>query len=902
MAKKFLLLIVLFAGAGFFNSSMAQDTESPPDSTKYSTETIEINRAVDRETPVSFSNVSQEQIESRTYSQDAPLLVRNVPGFYSYSSDGVGNGEAKLYIRGFTQEYVQVLINGIPTNDPESNAVYWSNWGSVSSNAGSFQIQRGAGSSLYGAGSFGGSFNIVTQLPSLTPFYGLEFAVGDPTSTRYGVKLGTGLLGGKFSSELNIQRKVANGSRTDGRYEGFNYYTSNAFFPTSNQVFKLVLHGAPQEHGYSWSQNIAYFKKYSYGANLAPFLPNTIVDQLPPNATTGDANYGLTDGVRELDGPTYTSLAHNFFHKPQLELSHAITLSNKAILNSTFFYSIGRGGGSSLNSSGTVFRLNRGVGSNGMTVDTLVVDKLGPDGFVDDLSVATNTYLANAFQRTSYSLHSQFGLLSSYTQQVSNKFQFTAGGEFRSWTADHPGYFTNMYGNTTRTFRYSRRDTSGNLGTFNRVVYQGDLDGPNDVGDPFSWNITDANGTYNNQYRNYRGETPQFTLFTQGNLQFNKVNFMGSLQYVWYKYKITERMPSENAIGQQLTQSQVSSLGITQEGAIGDNFYMKDNSGNYYEFPLVNAERSRGFLQPKLGVNYNINKNWNTFASFAHVERFVNLSVYYNYGRINPDAEDEKSNQFEAGVGFGNENAALKLNGYYMIWDNKSTTITDPSKAGDPGYDRNGNRTELIGSSINKGIEFEMNVSLAKLTKIPGLGVRGSFTYMDNVWSDILSSVETNPDGTRRAFNTGALDQNGNVDTLYFDELDGTPVASGPQLISTLSLTYNHKSFFGNIDLSNYSRNILLDGGTYMAVDGEFVGTNAAGQQLFQSEYSDQLPSATILDADVGYNFNFNKYLKGSITFQVLNIFDSEWLSSSDNFGVIPGLGRTFRGNLTIGL
>ncbi|HEY5535196.1 MAG TPA: TonB-dependent receptor plug domain-containing protein [Ignavibacteria bacterium] len=106
----------------------------------------------------------------------------------------MGNGEGQLLVRGFTQNYIQVLINGIPTNDPESNAVYWSNWGAVSANAGSIQIQRGAGSSLYGAGSFGGSFNILTENANPYPYYSLHGSVGSPMNTLFGGSLSTGLI------------------------------------------------------------------------------------------------------------------------------------------------------------------------------------------------------------------------------------------------------------------------------------------------------------------------------------------------------------------------------------------------------------------------------------------------------------------------------------------------------------------------------------------------------------------------------------------------------------------------------------------------------------------------------------------------------------------------------------
>ena len=381
---------------------------------------------------------------------------------------------------------------------------------------------------------------------------------------------------------------------------------------------------------------------------------------------------------------------------------------------------------------------------------------------------------------------------------------------------------------------------------------------------------------------------------------------MGSLQYVWYQYKLTENMPSENAIGQQLSASQVASLNLTQEGAIGDKFYMKDNSATtrWFEFNLVREDRSRGFLQPKIGINYNATPNLNIFGNFAHVERFVDLGVYYNQGRVNPNVEDEKSNQFELGLGWNSDYLYAKLNGYYMLWDNKSSYITDQSKAGEPGYDRNGNRSELIGTSRHMGVELELGLPLDNIIKVNGFGLRGSLTYMDNTWQSVLDNVKIDPiTGLRRSFNASALDENGNKYIQYFDELEGKHVASGPQFMSSLSLLYDNYGVFGSLDFSFFARDYMLDGDTYAAIDGEWVGTDTKGRDLFKSEFDNQLPSRGILDFNVGYNFNFGKQLplKGVVSFQVLNILDTDFLSSSDRFGVIPGLKRTFRGTLSIG-
>jgi hypothetical protein len=59
--------------------------------------------------------------------------------------------------------------------------------------------------------------------------------------------------------------------------------------------------------------------------------------------------------------------------------------------------------------------------------------------------VATR-FLKNAYQRISYSLHQQWGFIGSWDMKVNESMKFTVGGEYRSWFADHPGYFTNLFG------------------------------------------------------------------------------------------------------------------------------------------------------------------------------------------------------------------------------------------------------------------------------------------------------------------------------------------------------------------------------------------------------------------------------------------------------------------------
>ena len=286
------------------------------------------------------------------------------------------------------------------------------------------------------------------------------------------------------------------------------------------------------------------------------------------------------------------------------------------------------------------------------------------------------------------------------------------------------------------------------------------------------------------------------------------------------------------------------------------------------------------------------------FGNYAHAERFVDLGIYYNQGRVDPQVEDEKSDQIEAGLGWTSEGVRGKINGYWMTWANKSARITDLSKAGDPGYDRNGNRSELVGKSIHQGIEAEVTVTLDHYLPVKGLEVSGRFTIMDNRWKDVLDKVMRNENGSRRAFNASALNAQGRVDTLFFDELKDTPVASGPQTMISIGLNYRTQSFFMGFNVNHFARLVALDGGSYMAVDGGWAFVN--GARVFDAKYDTKLPSYTTVNLNLGTHFNVLG-LQTTASVQVLNALDNEFFADADRSGVIPGIGRAIRFNLSTG-
>ena len=115
---------------------------------------VSATRAVLGVTPVSFSNLSAKEIETRYSAEDVPMVLSTEPGIWSYSESGNGTGYSYLSIRGFDQSRISVMLDGVPINDNESHQVYWVDHGDILADAQNVQIQRGIGNSLYGSSAF----------------------------------------------------------------------------------------------------------------------------------------------------------------------------------------------------------------------------------------------------------------------------------------------------------------------------------------------------------------------------------------------------------------------------------------------------------------------------------------------------------------------------------------------------------------------------------------------------------------------------------------------------------------------------------------------------------------------------------------------------------------------------
>ena len=197
---------------------------------------VSATRAVSGKPPVSFSNLTLKEIETRNTAQDIPMVLSSEPGVWAYSESGNGTGYSYVSIRGFDQSRIGVMIDGVPLNDNESHQVYWVDHGDLLADAKDVQIQRGIGNSLYGSSAFGGSININTNILSDKREIGFSYGQGDWNTTKYRTRYRSGK---DFGDNLSLVVRISQ-IKSDGYRDNHNSKQNGLFFGLEHRGEKIT--------------------------------------------------------------------------------------------------------------------------------------------------------------------------------------------------------------------------------------------------------------------------------------------------------------------------------------------------------------------------------------------------------------------------------------------------------------------------------------------------------------------------------------------------------------------------------------------------------------------------------------------------------------------------------------
>ena len=184
----------------------------------------------DENSAMAYSNVSATELGKSNLGQDMPNLLNFTPSVVTTSDAGAGVGYTGIRIRGSDATRVNVTINGIPVNDSESQGTYWVNMPDFASSVNSVQIQRGVGTSTNGAGAFGGSVNMQTNHFEKKAYAEINASGGSFGTLKTTLKVGSGLLGGKFTVDGRLSRIVSDGYINRATSNLQSAYLSAAYF------------------------------------------------------------------------------------------------------------------------------------------------------------------------------------------------------------------------------------------------------------------------------------------------------------------------------------------------------------------------------------------------------------------------------------------------------------------------------------------------------------------------------------------------------------------------------------------------------------------------------------------------------------------------------------------------
>ncbi|MCF7912375.1 MAG: TonB-dependent receptor [Candidatus Cloacimonetes bacterium] len=645
------------------------------DALQISGSSVNALRSVPGESPVAFTELSTEDIADKYTTQDMPELIDDVPGVFA---SGSGLGESELSIRGFNAEKIQVLINGIPVNDPESQQVYWSNWTGLSSNVNSVQVQRGASSSLYGSGAFGGSLNIETMKASPKAewtYRGSVTAYDSPDETANGqgeieayqpinynsiIRYNSGDFG-NFNLSIMAERKAGDSYIEGTNYDGWSFGAESEL-KTESHTMNFSLIAAPQSHNQARTTS-----------------DRDLFDTLGRNYNRDNSGY-----------------QENYYFKPQFSIRDDWKLNDQSSVMTNFFITMGDGGGKYLKNdhfdveTGEVRPMDANMASDrrlfgrhaawiyeetGILTEGLEIDEDDEDFFIytyegDEYrfrySSATNIIAStyeNSQENDSENHHKQLGINSYYQNKINPYFEVIAGYEVRYWLADH--FAESNY------FHYAVSDT-----------------------------LTDVYNIYDkSQIRyDYSSSVRNVSSFARFNISpSEKINFMADIQAAQYYSEV-----EENPI-------QIFDFG---NGEYLDEYFYNTKDTLLYD--EEDYKRTWEFISPKFGLNYKASDKFNMFINYSIANKEPKVYDWYSYtygpnqdGFIDgvqiKELKPEKVVTYEFGYSYRDFDRKINLNIYRTHYLDKIGKVTMPVDGEEQTLTTN------YGDATHQGIEMSFS-------------------------------------------------------------------------------------------------------------------------------------------------------------------------------------------------
>lgn len=686
--------------------------------------------AKDRKTPVAVSTIKATEIQAKLGNQEFPEILANTPSVYATKSGG-GFGDSRVNIRGFDQRNIAVMINGVPVNDMENSAVFWSNWAGLSDVTSAMQVQRGLGSSKLAISSVGGTINVVTRTSEMKQGGVVSAGVANDDYLKTQASYSTGKMKNGLSASILLSQTRGDGYVDGTKFEGANYFIALGYEINDKHDVQFTFTGAPQWHNQrSNAPTIAQYMKY--GSNNEP-----------------DIRYNSDWGY--LNGKEF-SFRTNYYHKPVMSLNWDYKINETTKLSTVLYGSWGRGGGS--NGAGAI-RGNRFFADNLRTANGLIDVDL-----IQDYNSGNSVVIAGVPQTRTQNSAGFYQNSSSTSNNSTNGISKISSINSHNWYGGVINLNKKLSEKLTIDFGIDAR-------TYRGIHYQNLADL---LGSDNYFDNTDVNNP--NRVLNYTYATkPHLNPFFSLDYQKQKINYNNDGLVNWYG---------------AFTQFEYSTEKLTAfvQAAVSNQGFRRDDYFKYLESDPLYSTDYENLLGGNIkgGANYNIDEHHNVFANAGYYSKqpFFNAVYPNNASVVNENLTNEKILGFELGYGYRSSKFNANVNLYRTSWKDRFIRLT-----ANIDNDLNSSTPTIPGNAflegveqVHTGIELDFNYKPFPKLQLNGMVSVGDWRYGSNVtanYQDENNVVVTNPSG--EPF----------TETLYINDVK---VGDAAQTTASIGATY----------------------------------------------------------------------------------------------------------------
>jgi iron complex outermembrane receptor protein len=796
------------------------------------------NVAQVRETPVAFSSITATKIQEELGGRDISMIANTTPGAYA-SGGGGGAGDSRITIRGFSQNFVAVMVDGVPVNDMENGSVYWSNWAGLKDITKSMQIQRGLGATKLAVASVGGTMNFITNGIEGKQQTIVKKEWGNNNHNLISLSYNSGLINKKWGITLSGTYTESDGWVEQTWNKAYSYFAKIQYMPNSRHIISFGVNGAPQSHGQRSSlmpiavYNKEYAKKLGINSDSvirAIQASNTKYTTL----TQGDRSLRWNPNLAILNGSTFNDKV-NFYNKPLFSLNHFWTISESTTLSSVIYASIGTGGGTGYTPTLT----NR----DSVTGYYLLQSKYDANSTFIDPTYSSSLHKSTTILRASNNNHKWVGVLSTATTKLNKYFTLTYGIDARYYKGYHTGTVYSLLGGDY----YVEGGTNKNpnldpTNPQNFIKYKDDVFGQN----------------YNSTVK-YGGVMAQ--------AEFKKDKWVafitGAISYTGYQrvdfYKKKDLVLSDTTYNNYVGYNTV----VVHDGVT------YDRNSTELRTATTDWKWQLGYTL-KGGANYNINDYHNVFLNIGVMQIPQNFLSTFSFANKAIDGfKPQYINSYELGYGFKYSRFNGTVNAYYTKWLNQPQPLIT---------DIQGNYYQTNGVGVNyMGLEFEGRYKPIKHIELEGIVGLGDWKY--------------NSKGTVYSY-----DQNNSpVDTITYSAV-GVHVGYTAQ--TQLSLASRFMPFANKKTLKGIYIKPRI---TYFdRLFSNFTAVYLQGAD--ENKESWRIPSYYLVDLNAGYEIPIKDVMKVNIYATINNLLNQMYINEAQGNGgftatqatVFFGIGRTF--------